>query len=130
MRFLRRLNITQALGLPNSLGPKKVAALARSVTVASGEAWIGTDDHVVRRIRARGEMVVASKDRKLLFGIRSAKLDAALDISEIGEAQKISAPRIRTPTARCSSRSTRSASHVRRLSPARRLTTKRPLSGG
>ena len=94
VRLLRRLNITQALGLPNSLGPKQVAALARSVTSASGEAWIGSDDHVVRRIRARGEMVVASKDRKLLFGIRSAKLDAALDISEIGETQKISAPRI------------------------------------
>ena len=94
VRLLRRLNITQALGLPNSLGPKKVAALARSVTNATGEAWIGKDDHVVRRIRASGKMVVASKDRDLLFGIRSAKLDAALDISEIGEAQKISAPRI------------------------------------
>ena len=94
VRFLRRLNITQALGLPDALGPKQVDALARSVTVARGEAWIGKDDNVLRRIRAHGELVVPSKDRELLFGIRSAKLDAALDISEIGEAQKISAPRI------------------------------------
>ena len=93
VRLLRRLNITQALGLPNSLGPKKIAALARSVTSASGEAWIGKDDHVLRRIRARGAMVVASKDRKLLFGIRRAKLDAALDISEIGDTQNIAAPK-------------------------------------
>jgi hypothetical protein len=93
VRLLRRLNITQALGLPNSLGPKQISALARSVTSASGEAWIGKNDHVLRRIRARGAMVVASKDRKLLFGIRRAKLDAALDISEIGDKQTIAAPK-------------------------------------
>jgi hypothetical protein len=93
VRLLRRLHITQALGLPNALGPKQVAALARSVTSASGEAWIGKDDHVLRRLRARGEMVVSSKDRKLLFGIRRAKLDAALDISEIGDVPPISAPK-------------------------------------
>ncbi|HEX4363026.1 MAG TPA: hypothetical protein VHZ75_00635 [Solirubrobacteraceae bacterium] len=93
VRLLRRLHITRALGLPNSLGPKQVSALARSVTSASGEAWIGKDDHVVRRIRAHGEMVVASKDRKLLFGIRRAKLDAALDVSEIGDVPPISAPK-------------------------------------
>lgn len=93
VRFLRRLNITQALGLPDALGPKMVAALARSVTVARGEAWIGTDDHVLRKAKAHGELVVASRDRKLLFGIRSAKLDANLDISELGDVPAVSAPK-------------------------------------
>ncbi len=69
-----------------------VAALARSVTVARGEAWIGTDDHVLRKAKAHGELVVASRDRKLLFGIRRAKLDANLDISELGDIAPISAP--------------------------------------
>jgi len=93
VRFLRRLNITEALGLPNALGPKMVAALARSVTVARGEAWIGTDDHVLRKAKAHGELVVASRDRKLLFGIRRATLDANLDISELGDVAPISAPK-------------------------------------
>jgi hypothetical protein len=93
VRFLRRLNITQALGLPDALGPKLRAALARSVTVARGEAWIGTKDHVLRRARAHGELVVASRDRKLLFGIRRATLEASLDISELGDAHKISVPK-------------------------------------
>jgi hypothetical protein len=93
VRFLRRLNITQALGLPNALGPRMVAALARSVTVARGEAWIGQDDHVLRKAKAHGELVVASRDRKLLFGIRSAKLDANLEISEVGDVPAISAPK-------------------------------------
>jgi hypothetical protein len=93
VRFLRRLNITQALGLPDALGPRMVAALARSVTVARGEAWIGKDDHVLRKARAHGDLVVASRDRKLLFGIRRAKLDANLDISELGDVAPISAPK-------------------------------------
>jgi hypothetical protein len=93
VRFLRRLNITQALGLPSALGPRMVAALSRSVTVARGEAWIGKEDHVLRKARAHGELVVASRDRKLLFGIRRAKLDAKLDVSELGDVAPISAPK-------------------------------------
>jgi hypothetical protein len=93
VRFLRRLNITQALGLPDALGPRMVAALARSVTVARGEAWIGTDDHVLRKAKAHGELVVSSRDRKLLFGIRRAKLDANLDVSELGDVAPVSAPK-------------------------------------
>ena len=117
VRFLRRLNITQALGLPDSLGPKQIDALTRSVTAAGGEAWIGSDDHVVRRIRATGEMVVASEDRELLFGIRSAKLAAALDISEIGEAQKISAPRIQDSYGALQLTLDALGEHVRRVLP-------------
>jgi hypothetical protein len=117
VRFLRRLNITQALGLPNALGPRMVDALARSVTVAGGEAWIGKDDHVLRRIRAHGELVVPSKDRELLFGIRSGKLDASLDITEIGEAQEISAPKIADSYRALQLALDALAEHVRRLFP-------------
>lgn len=117
VRFLRRLNITEALGLPDALGPKMQAALARSVTVARGEAWIGSHDKVLRRLRAHGELVVASEDRELLFGIRRAKLDAALDISEVGDAQTISAPKIADSYGALQLTLDALGEHVRRLLP-------------
>lgn len=92
VRALSRLKIPQALGLPTSLGPKLRAALARSVTVAEGEAWIGKDDHVLRRARARGRLVVAERDRKLLYGLRKASIAASLDVSEVGDAHTIAVP--------------------------------------
>ena len=93
VRALSRLKIPQALGLPTALGPKLRAALARSVTVAEGEAWIGKDDHVLRRARARGRLVVAERDRDLLYGLRKASIAANLDVSEVGKAHTIAAPR-------------------------------------
>ncbi len=93
VRALARLKIPQALGLPTALGPKLRAALSRSVTVAEGEAWIGKDDHVLRKARARGKLVVAEGDRDLLYGLRKASIAANLDVSEVGEAHTIAAPR-------------------------------------
>ena len=93
VRALSRLQIPQALGLPTQLGPKLRAALARSVTVAQGEAWIGKDDHVLRKARARGKLVVAERDRDLLYGLSKASIAANLDVSEIGAAHTIVAPR-------------------------------------
>jgi hypothetical protein len=94
VRALSRLRVPQALGLPTELGPKVRAALARSVTVAEGEAWIGKDDHVLRRARAHGKVVVAEGDRKLLYGLSKASIAANLDVSEVGDAQTIAVPRI------------------------------------
>jgi hypothetical protein len=93
LRALSRLQVPQALGLPTELGPKLRAALARSVTVAEGEVWIGKDDHVLRKARAHGKLVVAEADRDLLYGLRKASIAANLDVSEIGDAQTIAAPR-------------------------------------
>jgi hypothetical protein len=93
LRALARLHVPQALGLPTELGPKLRAALARSVTVAEGEVWIGKDDHVLRKARAHGKLVVAEADRDLLYGLRKASIAANLDISEVGEAHTITAPR-------------------------------------
>lgn len=93
VRALSRLRVSQALGLPTELGPKLRAALARSVTVAEGEAWIGKDDHVLRKARARGKLVVAERDSDLLYGLTKASIAANLDVSEVGDAQTIAAPR-------------------------------------
>jgi hypothetical protein len=92
VRALSRLRVPQALGLPTALGPKLRAALARAVTVAEGEAWIGKDDHVLRKARAHGKLVVAEQDRDLLYGLRKASISANLDVSEVGKAQKITVP--------------------------------------
>ncbi len=69
------------------------AALARAVTVAEGEAWIGKDDHVLRKARAHGRLVVAKQDRDLLYGLRTASIAAKLDVSEVGDDHTIAAPR-------------------------------------
>jgi len=91
-RFLTLINVTQAVGLPQRLGPEVRAALERSVTVAKGEVWIGTADHVLRKARAQGKLVVAKRDRKLLSGMTSATLDVMVDITEVGEPHTIRAP--------------------------------------
>jgi hypothetical protein len=92
VKALSRLRVPQALGLPTELGPKLRAALARSVTVAEGEAWIGKDDHVLRKARARGKLVVAERDRELLYGLTKGSITANLDVSRLGEAHTITAP--------------------------------------
>ena len=92
VQALARLGVPQALGLPTELGPKLRAALVRSVTVAEGEAWIGKDDHVLRKARARGKLVVAKGDRDLLYGLKKGSITANLDVSEVGDAHTIAAP--------------------------------------
>ena len=92
VRFLTRIGVTQAIGLPQALGPKVRAALERSVTVAKGEVWIGKEDHVLRKARAQGKAVVAKRDQKLLDGMTSATIDAVITISEVGDAHDVSAP--------------------------------------
>ena len=92
-RFLSRLGVTQALGLPTELGPEFRAALARSVTRASGKVWMGREDHVLRKARLEGSGVVARRDRKLLFGATSASLEANVSVTDVGVAQEIGAPK-------------------------------------
>ena len=92
VRFLTLIGVPQALGLPTELTPKMQAAFVRSVTDLKGEVWTGTDDHVLRKAHVTGAMVVAKRDRKLLLGATSGKLEAMLNISEVGKPQTISAP--------------------------------------
>jgi hypothetical protein len=90
--FLADIGVPQALGLPTKLTPKMRAAFLRSVTDVDGVVWIGKDDHVLRKARVTGKMVVAKEDRKALLGATSGKLEATLNISQVGKPQKISAP--------------------------------------
>ncbi|HEX4363431.1 MAG TPA: hypothetical protein VHZ75_02710 [Solirubrobacteraceae bacterium] len=92
VHFLTLIRVTQAIGLPTELTPKMQAALVRSVTVAKGEVWIGTSDHVLRKAHLTGTIVVAKRDRRLLLGATSATLDATIDVSDVGDPQPIIAP--------------------------------------
>jgi len=93
VRFLARLGVTKALGLPGQIGPELRAALVRSVTMARGKVWIGSDDHVLRKAQLVGRGVVAPSDRKLLYGATGATLAANLSITDVGVPQQISAPK-------------------------------------
>jgi len=92
VRFLALIHVPQAVGLPTSLGPKVRAALVRSVTLAKGEVWVGKDDHVLRKAHFIGKGVVAERDRKLLYGAKSATVEGTLSISDVGAPKPVSAP--------------------------------------
>ena len=93
VRFLTRLGVTQALGLPAELGPQLRAALVRSVTLARGQVWIGSEDHVLRKAHLEGRGVVAPRDREALYGATSATLEADVTVTDVGVPQEISAPK-------------------------------------
>lgn len=92
-RLLTLLRVTHAVGLPTQLTPKVQAALVRSVKVARGEVWIGSEDKVLRKATLEGRIEVAERDRKLLGGVTGATLEAVVNVSEVGEPHAVSAPK-------------------------------------
>jgi hypothetical protein len=92
VRLLTLLRVTEAVGIPQAITPPQRAALVRSVRSASGEVYVGKQDHVLRKAHLEGKLVVAKKDRKVLGGMTSATLEADVNITEIGQPQKINGP--------------------------------------
>ena len=92
VRLLTSLRVTEAVGIPQAVTPAQRAALGRSVSTASGEVWVGKADHVLRKAHLEGKLRVAKKDRKILGGMTSATLDANVNITEVGQPQKINGP--------------------------------------
>jgi hypothetical protein len=90
--FLTLIHVTRAVGLPTEITPKMRAAFLRSVKDVQGVVWMGKDDHVLRKAHVTGKLVVAKENRKTLLGARSGSLDATVNISEVGDPHKISAP--------------------------------------
>ena len=92
---LTALRVTQAVALPEQLNAQARAALARSVTSAKGEVWIGKEDHVLRKATLKGAIKVAEKDQKVLGGVTGGTLDATINVTEVGTAHKIDPPKQR-----------------------------------
>ena len=90
--LLTALRITEISGLPTVITKQQQAALVRSVKSAKADVYFGKDDHVLRKARLVGSIVVAKKDRKLLGGMRTAKAVADFNLTEIGEPQDIAVP--------------------------------------
>jgi hypothetical protein len=85
--LLTALRITEISGLPTVITPKQQAALVRSVKSAKADVYFGKQDHVLRKARLVGNIVVAKRDRKILGGMRTAKAVADFNLSEVGESQ-------------------------------------------
>jgi hypothetical protein len=90
--LLTELRVTEISGLPTKITAKQRQVLVRSVTTAKGDVYFGKEDHVLRKARLVGSIVVAPKDRKFLGGMKSAKAVAEFNLSEVGEPQKVSVP--------------------------------------
>jgi hypothetical protein len=90
-RFLTALQVTQPAGLPQAIGPAARAALARSVTSATGDLSIGSSDHVLREAKMQIAMAMTPADRKLVrrdqhhsdhpTGLRPAAVGAGFEVS-------------------------------------------------
>jgi hypothetical protein len=92
VRLLTSLRVTEAVGLPQAITPAQRRALTRSVESATGSVWLGKEDHVLRKARLEGKLVVAKKDRKVLGGMTSATLVAQVNVTEVGKPQNIEPP--------------------------------------
>jgi len=90
--LLTELRVTKISGLPTKITAKQRAILVRSVKSAKGDVYFGKDDHVLRKARLAGSIVVAPKDRKFLGGMKSAKAVADFNLSEVGEPQEVEVP--------------------------------------
>jgi len=95
--FLTSLQVTQLAGLPQAIGPAARAALVRSVTSAGGDLYIGSSDHVLREARMHITMAMSPSDRRLLGGIAGMTVDARLDVTEVGQPQRITVLSQRLP---------------------------------
>jgi hypothetical protein len=92
VRLLTTLRVTEAVGLPQAITPAQRAALGRSVESATGQVWLGKEDHVLRKARLEGRLKVAKKDRKILGGMTSATLTAEVNVTDVARPQNIEPP--------------------------------------
>jgi hypothetical protein len=95
--FLTALQVTQVAGLPESIGAAARAALARSVTVAHGDLYIGASDHVLREANMTLRMVMSPPDRKLLGGIAGLTVTATMGVTQVDQPQTITVLSQRLP---------------------------------
>lgn len=93
--LLTSLRFTEVAGLPQAIGPKARAALARSVTSATGDVYTGAEDHVMRKAKFNMTIKPSASDRRRLGGISSLKLAGELNVTEVGSSQRIAAPTAR-----------------------------------
>lgn len=90
--LLTSLRVTEIAGLPTSIDKGARAALVRSVKSGAGDVWIGKSDHVLRKAHLEMRLAMSQSDRRTLGGIKSLKLAADLNVSDVGRRQKLGKP--------------------------------------
>jgi hypothetical protein len=94
-KLLTALRITEVTGLPRAVDRRARGALARSVTKATGDVYSGAQDHVLRKALFDMRLKMSAKDRKTLGGISSLTIKGQLDVTDVGSAPDVSAPKTR-----------------------------------
>jgi hypothetical protein len=92
---LTALRITDITGLPREVNREARAALQRSVKSASGDIYTGSDDKVLRKAHFDLLIKPSRKDREILGGFESIKVAGNLDVTDVGDPQKIAVPSAR-----------------------------------
>jgi len=91
--LLTSLGLTRATGLPPRISAHARRILVRSVAAAKGATWIGLKDRVMHRAGPTIRFAIAKADRAQLGGMSVATVTASLRVTEVGRAQRITAPR-------------------------------------
>lgn len=92
-KVLTSLRITEVTGLPRKIDRRARVALTRSVTKATGDIYSGATDHVLRRAMFDMRLKMSAKDRRTLGGITGLTIKGQLDVTEVGSAPTIKAPK-------------------------------------
>ncbi|MEX2412382.1 MAG: hypothetical protein WD399_01855, partial [Thermoleophilaceae bacterium] len=82
---------------PKPLGERELERLSRSVEDPTFDVYIGRDDDVVRRLSLRLTLSVPEQDREDVGGITGASIRFAVELSDVGGDQQVTAPRESRP---------------------------------
>lgn len=90
--FLSSLGLTRATGLPDVITRRARQIIVRSVTYKQGHQWIGVKDKAIHKSGFTMRFSVPQADRAKVGGISGGTVVGELNVTEVGEPQRISAP--------------------------------------
>jgi len=76
----------------SGLSAAQIQALGRSIGSARVDVFVGSDDHILRRLSLLAHLTVPPSQQRVLNGLRSGTLSFLLGFSAINEPQAIAAP--------------------------------------
>ena len=95
--LMASLSISRATGLPRSITPAARRVIVRGVRIKQGASWIGTRDKVLRKAGFTMTFAIPKADRAKVGGISSGKIVAELNVTDVGQPQRIRAPETLRP---------------------------------
>jgi hypothetical protein len=82
---------------PRALGRREIERLSKSIENPSFDVYVGKDDHVVRRVSLKVDLVVPEDDREAVNGVSGASIRFSAQLGDIGGDQRVEAPRVSSP---------------------------------